>query len=124
MLVTGLFCGLWSGPVILAFQTGQLPAFQFQSPDRKQPGTRTPDRIPNGARRLVPLVLLILMHQAVFAGSPVTDTDAGRAVVSIDLPEYWSLRTGGLRDFAGPEAEGVRDVSRVFDMTPEAHEGI
>jgi hypothetical protein len=62
---------------------------------------------------------------AALAGTPVTYTDAGRALFTVEVPDFWSLRTGGLRDLADPDAtEDIRDISRVFGMTPEAHDGI
>lgn len=59
-----------------------------------------------------------------FAGTPITYTDGGRALFQIEVPDFWSVRTGGLRDLTAPDAEDVRDVSRVFGLTPESHEGI
>lgn len=70
------------------------------------------------------LAVLTLLPATAIAGTPVTYTDGGRALFEVEVPDFWSLRTGGLRDFAGPEPEDIRDVSRVFGMTPEAHEGI
>lgn len=60
----------------------------------------------------------------VTAGTPMTYTDGGRALFQIEVPDFWSVRTGGLRNLAAPDAEDVRDVSRVFGLTPESHEGI
>lgn len=59
-----------------------------------------------------------------FAGTPITYTDGGRALFQIEVPDFWSVRTGGLRDLTAPDAEDVRDVSRVFGLTPESHDGI
>ncbi|MDW3225603.1 MAG: hypothetical protein R8G34_22375 [Paracoccaceae bacterium] len=59
-----------------------------------------------------------------FAGTPMTYTDGERALFQIEVPDFWSVRTGGLRDLTAPDAENFRDVSRIFGLTPETHEGI
>lgn len=58
------------------------------------------------------------------AGTPVIYKEGKVAVFEIDVPDFWSLRTGGLREIADPESGDLRDVSRVFGMTPNGHEGI
>lgn len=58
------------------------------------------------------------------AGTSVVYTEGDVAVFEIDVPDFWSLRTGGLREIADPESGDLRDVSRVFGMTPNGHEGI
>jgi hypothetical protein len=78
----------------------------------------------NAIRCILMVSVLALLPAATSAGTPVTYTDAGRALFMVEVPDFWSLRTGGLRDLAGPEADDIRDVSRVFGMTPDAHQGI
>lgn len=58
------------------------------------------------------------------AGTPVTYTDSGKALFQVEVPDFWSLRTGGLRELADQDATDVRDVSRVFGLTPNAHPGV
>ena len=58
------------------------------------------------------------------AGTPVVYEDDGKALFQLEVPDFWTLRTGGLRDLAGPDATDIRDVSRVFGMTADAHPGI
>ncbi len=58
------------------------------------------------------------------AGTPVTYTDDGRELFRVEVPDFWSLRTGGLRELADQDAEDLRDVSRVFGLTPKAHPGV
>ena len=58
------------------------------------------------------------------AGTPVTYTDKGKALFHFEVPDFWSLRTGGLRELADQDASDLRDVSRVFGLTPKAHEGV
>lgn len=67
---------------------------------------------------------LALWPLSASAQTPVVYTDAGRALFSLEVPDFWSLRTGGLRDLAGPDESDIRDVSRVFGLTPDAHPGI
>lgn len=58
------------------------------------------------------------------AGTPVVYEDDGTALFQLEVPDFWTLRTGGLRDLEGPDADDIRDVSRVFGMTADAHPGI
>ncbi|MEL6808758.1 MAG: hypothetical protein AAFO97_13355 [Pseudomonadota bacterium] len=58
------------------------------------------------------------------AETSVVYNDDGAALFQLEVPDFWTLRTGGLRDLAGPDATDIRDVSRVFGMTPDAHPGI
>ncbi len=58
------------------------------------------------------------------AGTPVVYEDDGRALFKLEVPDFWTLRTGGLRDLEGPDADDIRDVSRVFGMTADAHPGV
>lgn len=69
-------------------------------------------------------VALALLPSVGLAGTAVTYTDGDTRLFQIEVPDFWSLRTGGLRDLAGPEGEGIRDISRVFGMTPDAHPGV
>lgn len=65
-----------------------------------------------------------MLPASAMAGTSVTYTDGDRPLFKLDVPDFWSLRTGGLRDLAGPDADDIRDVSRVFGMTPDAHPGV
>lgn len=76
-------------------------------------------------RRYVIVAIASLLPLAGWAGTPVTYTDGATPLFEIEVPDFWSLRTGGLRDLANPDqADDFRDISRVFGMTPDAHEGI
>lgn len=70
------------------------------------------------------LIGLVLLPCASLADTPVTYSDSGRALFEVEMPDFWSLRTGGLREREGPDASDLRDILRVFGMTPEAHDGI
>ncbi|MEP1202027.1 hypothetical protein [Tateyamaria sp.] len=65
-----------------------------------------------------------LAFGAAQAGTPVVYEDDGRALFKLEVPDFWTLRTGGLRDLEGPDADDIRDVSRVFGMTADAHPGV
>lgn len=58
------------------------------------------------------------------AGTPLVYTDGNTPLFQVEVPDFWSVRTGGIRDLTAPNAEDVRDVSRIFGMTPESHDGI
>lgn len=51
-------------------------------------------------------------------------TDSGQSIFKVDVPDFWSLRTGGIREIVDPETSELRDVSRVFGLTPNAHQGV
>jgi hypothetical protein len=57
------------------------------------------------------------------AGTPITYTDGDKSLFRVEVPDFWSVRTGGIRDL-DDGAIPLRDVSRVMGLTPEAHDGI
>lgn len=77
-----------------------------------------------GLRQWVAAVPLVLLPFAVGAGTPVTYTDGNKALFQVEVPDFWSLRTGGLRELADEDAADLRDVSRVFGLSPNAHPGV
>ena len=70
------------------------------------------------------LAFSVLVPFGAVAETTVTYTDGDKALFDISVPDFWNLRTGGLRDLEGPDSEGIRDISRVFGMTPDAHDGV
>lgn len=73
----------------------------------------------NAARALcATCVSLVCLSGAVSAETPVTYTDEGRAIFHYTLPDFWQLRSGGVRivDPDGPEP--ARTVNRVMGMSP------
>jgi len=80
--------------------------------------------LPKSLRRMLCTAVLACLPALVGAGTPVVYKDGARPLFALEVPDFWSLRTGGLRDLAGPEADDIRDVSRVFGMTPDAHPGV
>ena len=58
------------------------------------------------------------------AETPVVYMDGDRKIFEVDIPDFWSMRTGGIREIADPDTGELRDVSRVFGLRPDAHSGI
>ncbi len=59
-----------------------------------------------------------------FADTPVTYTDAGRALFRFDVPDFWLLRTGGIREIEDTELEDPRAVSRVMGIRPVSDDSV
>lgn len=75
-------------------------------------------------KKSIAVLALAMWPCAGLAGTAVTYTDGEKPLFQIEVPDFWSLRTGGLRDLTGPDGTDARDVSRVFGMTPDAHPGV
>ncbi|GIT85912.1 hypothetical protein ROBYS_09280 [Roseobacter sp. OBYS 0001] len=76
-------------------------------------------------RRYAIVAVASVFPFAGMAGTPVIYTDGTKPLFEIEVPDFWSLRTGGLRDLASPEqSDDFRDISRLFGITPDAHDGI
>ncbi len=58
------------------------------------------------------------------ADTPVTYTDAGRALFSFAVPDFWVLRTGGPRDIEDTELGDPRAVARVMGFKPVTDESV
>ena len=80
--------------------------------------------LPKSFGRALCAAALALLPVAAYAGTPVIYKDGPRALFQLEVPDFWSLRTGGLRDLAAPDSDDIRDVSRVFGMTADAHPGV
>ncbi len=74
------------------------------------------NRLSSLTRRLVLAALLPVT--SAFAGTPVTYTDANRALFRFEAPDFWSVRTGGPRELTAPGTEDARGVSRVIGLQP------
>lgn len=73
---------------------------------------------------LFAIAALPLQTVSAEAQTPVTYTDDGRSIFRVMVPDFWTMRSGGLRAIADPELGEPRDVSRVFGLTPDAHTGV
>ncbi len=52
------------------------------------------------------------------ADTPVTYTDAGKALFRIVVPDFWALRVGGTRNIEDTSLGDSRAVARVMGMRP------
>jgi len=56
------------------------------------------------------------------AGTPITYTKDGRAIFSVDMPDFWLARSGGPRAFEDVEVGEPLVISRVLALEPETAE--
>ena len=70
------------------------------------------------------VLALTLGASAAWAQTPVSYTQEGRAVFTVDAPDFWSVRTGGGQVIEGPDGEGSRPVPRVMAMQPTTEDGV
>lgn len=52
------------------------------------------------------------------ADTPVTYTDQGRALFRFEIPDFWTLRTGGPREIEDTTLGDARAVARVMGIRP------
>lgn len=55
---------------------------------------------------------------------PVIYTDDGRSLFSVRVPDFWTMRTGGVRDLTAPGTEETRATNRVLGLQPISEEGV
>ena len=58
------------------------------------------------------------------AETPVTYTDDGRALFSFNVPDFWTLRTGGPREIEDTELGDPRAVARVMGLRPVTDDNV
>ncbi len=58
------------------------------------------------------------------ADTPVTYTDAGRALFSFAVPDFWAVRTGGPREIEDTELGDPRAVARVMGLRPVTDDNV
>ncbi|MFY2824754.1 hypothetical protein [Ruegeria sp. MALMAid1280] len=58
------------------------------------------------------------------ADTPVTYTDAGRALFSFAVPDFWVVRTGGPREIEDTELGDSRAVARVMGLRPVTDDNV
>lgn len=54
------------------------------------------------------------------ADMPVTYQEHGKALFSLDTPDYWTARSGGPRLIAPPGSEDFRETHRIIGFQPTA----
>lgn len=70
--------------------------------------------------RTLPAGLAILAAGAAFAGMPVTYKDGERALFRVEVPDFWTVRSGGERVLTPPSRDEPRLVQRVIGLQPTA----
>ncbi len=58
------------------------------------------------------------------ADTPVTYTDAGQALFRFDVPDFWTLRTGGPREIEDTTLGDARAVARVMGVRPVTDDSV
>ncbi len=58
------------------------------------------------------------------ADTPVTYTDEGRALFRFEVPDFWTLRTGGPREIEDTNLGDARAVSRVMGIRPVTDDNV
>ncbi len=61
---------------------------------------------------------------AASADTPVTYTDDGHALFRFDVPDFWTLRTGGIREIEDTQLGDPRAVARVMGMRPVTDDNV
>ncbi len=58
------------------------------------------------------------------ADTPVTYTDEGRVLFRFEVPDFWTLRTGGPREIEDTNLGDARAVSRVMGIRPVTDDNV
>lgn len=61
---------------------------------------------------------LMLCAPMAHADTPVSYTENGNALFTVDAPDFWTVHVGGPRDLADPKTEQRRPVSRLIGLQP------
>lgn len=67
---------------------------------------------------------MLFVAGATEADTPVTYTEEGRALFRFDVPDYWTVRTGGPREIEDTELGDARAVSRVMGIKPVTDDNV
>lgn len=59
-----------------------------------------------------------------FADMPLTYVSDGKALFHLSAPDFWQVRSGGLRALKPPGSEEARLINRVIGFEPEAEPGV
>ncbi len=70
------------------------------------------------------IVAIAMSTAGAAAQTPVSYTEGGRALFTVDVPDFWSVRTGGPREIARSEDETSRPVPRVLALQPTVDRGV
>lgn len=58
------------------------------------------------------------------ADVPVTYTSGDAAIFTLQVPDFWEVRTGGVHDLTAPETGITRSVQRVMSIRPQVEPGV
>lgn len=64
--------------------------------------------------------MAVALAQHAQADAPVTYKDGDRALFSISVPDFWTVRVGGARVLSPPGEDVPRSVARVIGLEPTA----
>ncbi|CUJ89411.1 hypothetical protein RUE5091_00868 [Ruegeria denitrificans] len=81
-------------------------------------------RIFSGSTLATCAALWIGVVTPVSAETPITYTDAGRALFSFAVPDFWGVRTGGPREIEDTELGDIRGVARVMGIKPVTDDNV
>lgn len=77
-----------------------------------------------GLRAALGACALILASGMGMAQTPVTYSEGGKALFTVDVPDFWEVRVGGPGKLIPPGESEEHDVARVMGLTPEAADNI
>lgn len=58
------------------------------------------------------------------ADVPVTYTAGNTALFTLEVPDFWEVRTGGVHELTAPETGITRGVPRVMSISPQVEPGV
>lgn len=75
------------------------------------------------------VVVLAVLHlslaaTAATAQTPITYSQQGKALFTVNVPDFWTARVGGPRVLTPPGEDAERPVARVIGLTPEGAESV
>jgi len=70
-------------------------------------------------KRLIKILsVIVLAAGPADAQTPVSYSEGGRALFTVEVPDFWSVRTGGPREIARPGRDASRSIPRVLALEP------
>ena len=73
--------------------------------------------------RNLAILVGVAWGSAAFAETPVTYAQGGTSLFTVDVPDFWTVRTGGIREITDSALGESRLVNRVIGIRPENDEG-
>jgi len=70
-------------------------------------------------KRLIKILsVIVLAAGPADAQTPVSYSEGGRDLFTVEVPDFWSVRTGGPREIARPGRDASRSIPRVLALEP------